>query len=50
MQYLAKGTKDLHHLSTDIVTAISIPLIAGLVFLASRRLRRKLASEEGEAR
>jgi uncharacterized membrane-anchored protein len=50
VQYLAKGTKDLHHLSTDVVTAISIPLIACLVFLASRRLRRKLASEEGAAR
>jgi uncharacterized membrane-anchored protein len=46
VQYLAKGTKDLHHLSTDIVTAISIPLIAGLVFWGSRRLRRKLAGEE----
>jgi uncharacterized membrane-anchored protein len=50
VQYLAKGTKDLHHLSTDVVTAISIPLIAGLVFWGSRRLRRKLASEEGVAR
>ena len=50
VQYLAKGTRDLHHLSTDVVTAVSIPLIAGLVFWGSRRLRRKLASEEGVAR
>ncbi|MBL8431136.1 MAG: DUF3422 family protein, partial [Dechloromonas sp.] len=47
VQYLAKGTRDLHHLSTDAVTAISIPLIAGLVFWGSRRLRRSLASEDG---
>ena len=50
VQYLAKGTKDLHHLNTDIVTAISIPVIAGLVFWGSRRLRRKLAGEDGIAR
>jgi uncharacterized membrane-anchored protein len=50
VQYLAKGTKDLHHLSTDVVTAISIPLIAALVFWGSRRLRRKLAGEERIAR
>ena len=50
VQYLAKGTKDLHHWSTDVVTAISIPLIAGLVFWGSRRLRKRLAAEEGVAR
>jgi uncharacterized membrane-anchored protein len=49
VQYLAKGSKDLHHLNTDVITAISIPLIAGLVFWGSRRLRRKLSAEEGAA-
>ena len=45
VQYLAKGTKDLHHLSTDVITAISIPVIAGLVFWGTRRMRKKLAAE-----
>ena len=47
--YLAKGTKDLHHLNTDVITAISIPVIAGVVAWGTRRMRRKLAAEEGEA-
>lgn len=46
VQYLAKGTKDLHHLSTDIITAVSIPIIAGLVAWGTHRMRRKLAAEE----
>ena len=46
VQYLAKGTKELHHLNTDTITAISIPLIAGLVFWGTRRMRKKLAAEE----
>lgn len=46
VQYLAKGTKELHHLNTDVVTAVSIPLIAGLVAWGTRRMRRKLAAEE----
>ena len=45
VQYLAKGTKDLHHLNTDIITAVSIPLIAGLVTWGTRRMRKKLAAE-----
>ncbi len=49
VQYLAKGTKDLHHLSSDVITAISIPVIAGLVFWGTRRMRKKLAAEEGAA-
>lgn len=49
VQYLAKGTKDLHHVSPDLVTAISIPVIAGVVAWGTRRLRKKLAAEEGEA-
>jgi uncharacterized membrane-anchored protein len=47
VQYLAKGTKDLHHLNTDVITAISIPIIAGLVAWGTRRMRKKLAAEEG---
>ena len=46
VQYLAKGTKALHHLDTDMITAISIPVIAGVVAWGTRRLRRKLAAEE----
>ncbi len=49
VQYLAKGSKDLHHLNTDIITAISIPVIAGVVAWGTRRMRKKLAAEEGEA-
>ena len=45
VNYLAKGTKDFHHLSSDLVTAISIPIIAGLVTWGTRRMRRKLAAE-----
>jgi uncharacterized membrane-anchored protein len=46
VQYLAKGTKELHHLNPDIITAISIPVIAGLVAWGTRRMRKKLAAEE----
>src|SRR5574343_279882 len=49
VQYLAKGTKDLHHLNTDVVTAVSIPIIAGLVAWGTHKMRKKLAAEEGEA-
>jgi uncharacterized membrane-anchored protein len=49
VQYLAKGTKDLHHLNTDLITAISIPVIAIAVAWGTRRMRKKLAAEEGVA-
>ena len=49
VQYLAKGTKELHHLNTDVITAISIPVIAVIVAWATHRMRRKLSAEEGEA-
>ena len=49
VQYLAKGTKELHHLNSDAITAISIPLIAGLLAWGTRRMRKQLASEEGAA-
>jgi len=48
VQYLAKGAKELHHLNTDIITAISIPVIAGAVAWGTRRMRKKLAAEEGD--
>jgi uncharacterized membrane-anchored protein len=46
IQYLAKGTKDIHHFSVDVITAISIPIIAGLVFWGTRKTRQKLFSHE----
>ncbi len=46
VQYLAKGTKELHHGNTDVITAVSIPLIAALVAWGTHRMRRKLAAEE----
>jgi uncharacterized membrane-anchored protein len=49
VQYLAKGTKDLHHLNTDLITAASIPVIAGLVAWGTRRMRKKLAAEDAGA-
>ncbi|WP_265947423.1 DUF3422 family protein [Dechloromonas sp. A34] len=49
VQYLAKGTKDLHHLSPDVLTAISIPVIAGVVAWGTHRMRKKLTAEEGGA-
>ena len=48
VQYLAKGSKDLHHMNPDIITAISIPVIAGLVFWGTRQMRKKLAAEADE--
>jgi uncharacterized membrane-anchored protein len=48
VQYLAKGTKELHHLNTDVITAISIPIIASLLAWGTRRMRKKLAAEVGE--
>jgi uncharacterized membrane-anchored protein len=47
VQYLAKGVKHLLPLSPEAITAISIPLIAGFAAHGLRRMRRKLAAEEG---
>ena len=47
VQYLAKGGKDyLAPATPEVVTAVSIPIIAGLVALGLRRMRRQLAAEE----
>lgn len=48
VQYLAKGSKDLHHASPDIITALSIPVIACVVAWGTHRMRKKLNAEDGE--
>lgn len=51
VQYVSKGVKPLlPWISSDVVTAVSIPLIAGFVALGLRRMRRELAHEAGETR
>ncbi|WP_374340748.1 DUF3422 family protein [Methyloversatilis sp.] len=47
IQYLAKGMKPFVPVNPEIVTALSIPLIAGLAAFGLQRMRRKLAAEEG---
>ena len=47
MNYLAKGAKDFIAPATpEVITAVSIPVIAGLVFLGLRRMRKLLGTEE----
>jgi uncharacterized membrane-anchored protein len=47
VNYLSKGGKDLiAPLTPELVTAVSIPVIAGLVYLGLRRMRRSVAAEE----
>lgn len=47
VHYLAKGAKDYIVPATpEVVTAAAIPVIAGLVALGLRRMRRALAAEE----
>ncbi len=49
VQYLAKGAKHwLEPLTPEAITAVSIPVIAGIVALGLRRMRRALAVQEGE--
>lgn len=48
VNYLAKGSKDWHHLNSDVITALSIPVIAGLVAWGTRRMRKKLALHEAD--
>ena len=46
VNYMAKGTKHLIEPATpEIITAVSIPVIAGLVAISLRSLRKKLAQE-----
>ncbi len=42
---LAKASVAVHHMSTDLITAVSIPVIAVLVALGTQRMRKKLAKE-----
>src|SRR5690606_7560855 len=47
VNYLSKGFKDqITPLTPDFATALSIPIIAGFVFLGVRRMRRRVAAEE----
>jgi len=49
VQYLAKGLQKsfVASLSPEITAAVSIPVIAGIVALGIRRMRKVLAAEEG---
>ena len=49
VQYLAKGLQKsfVPALSPEIAAAVSIPLIAGIVALGIRRMRKVLAAEDG---
>ncbi len=49
VQYLAKGLQKsfVASLSPEIAAAVSIPVIAGIVALGIRRMRKVLAAEEG---
>lgn len=47
VNYVAKGAKDLIAPATpEVLTALSIPVIAGLVFMGLRRMRKLLSKEE----
>ncbi len=49
VNYLAKGGSHLYPaISPEIVTAVSIPIIAGLAFFGIKRLRKSLADEEAD--
>lgn len=41
VHYLAKGSKELHQLSSDVITAVSIPIIALVVTWGTRRIRAR---------
>lgn len=49
VNYLAKGVSEqIHPVTPEILTAAAIPLIATLVFLGARRMRRAVAAEEAD--
>ena len=49
VNYVAKGAKDFIAPATpEVLTALSIPVIAGLVFMGLRRMRKLVGKEEGE--
>jgi uncharacterized membrane-anchored protein len=51
VNYIAKGAKGLiGPLTPEVITAVSIPLIAGIVFMGLRRMRTRLGTvEDGKA-
>ena len=47
VNYVAKGAKDYIAPATpEVITAVSIPVIAGLVFMGLRRMRKLLSKDE----
>lgn len=51
VHYLAKGLQaHIAPVTPETATAVAIPLIAGLVFLGLRRMRKRLAAESGGGR
>lgn len=49
VNYMAKGAKGLlGPLTPEVITAVSIPIIAGIVALGLKRMHRLLAEDEGE--
>lgn len=51
VHYLARGAAERYDyapLTPDLITAAAIPVIATLVFLGTRRMRRKMAVEENK--
>lgn len=51
VHYVAKGLKDhITPVTPETATAAAIPVIAGLVFLGLRRMRKRLAAESGGSR
>ena len=50
VNYVTKGAKHLIEPATpEVITAVSIPIIAGLVYMGLRRMRKLLGKEEGGA-
>ncbi|TAH45419.1 MAG: DUF3422 domain-containing protein [Betaproteobacteria bacterium] len=50
VNYMAKGAKHLiAPVTPEILTAASIPVIAGLVYMGLRRMRKLIGKEEGDA-
>ena len=51
VNYVAKGAKHLiEPLTPEVLTAVSIPVIAGIVYMGLRRMRKLLGTgEDGQA-
>jgi len=47
VNYVSKGAKHLiEPLTPEVLTAVSIPVIAGIVYMGLRRMRKLLGTEE----